>query len=185
MSYKIKSLHNGSFIAADLLFLAVLEKVAANSRIHTEDMFIQHGTTSCLLHSIAVAYYSYRIAKFLKGWFTDHKSLIRGALLHDYFLYDWHFPGHRLHGFRHPKMALMNAKHDFNLNPIEEDIVKNHMFPLTLTPPKCRETFLVCAVDKACSIYETFSSYPYSKRQIRDICENIIISTQKERCEVK
>ena len=33
----------------------------------------------------------------------NEKSLIRGALLHDYFLYDWHKSdqGHRLHAFFH------------------------------------------------------------------------------------
>ena len=36
----------------------------------------------------------------------SRRELIRGALLHDYFLYDWHIPDkenpHKLHGFYHP-----------------------------------------------------------------------------------
>ena len=38
-------------------------------------------------HSVAVAYYSYRLAFFL-GLSFHARDLVRGALLHDYFLYD-------------------------------------------------------------------------------------------------
>ena len=44
----------------------------------------------------------------------DKGSLVRGALLHDYFLYDWHQPHkeYGLHGFTHPSTALRNAVQD-------------------------------------------------------------------------
>lgn len=162
--------------AYDVFFFTVLQKTAYNSRMYCENVFIQHGTVSCLLHSIAVAYYSYRIALKLSKWFPDLKSLIRGALLHDYFLYDWHIPdkNHKLHGFRHPKTALCNAQQDFDLNCIEEDIVKNHMFPLTFYYlPKHKETFLVSLVDKACSVYEFFISCPYSEKSVYGMYQKI------------
>ena len=63
---------------------------------------------------------------------NDHsmKDLIRGALLHDYFLYDWHTPDHisphKLHGFYHPGRALHNAQKEYHLTPREKDIIKNH-----------------------------------------------------------
>ena len=46
---------------------------------------------------------------------VDMESLIRGALLHDYFLYDWHDgeKEHNLHGFRHAERALRNAERIF------------------------------------------------------------------------
>ena len=86
------------------------------------------------------------------------EELIRGALLHDYFLYDWHEKdaGHSLHGFTHPGKALINACEDFNLTDIEKDVIRKHMFPLTLIPPRYRETVIVCMADKICSVYETF-----------------------------
>ena len=157
-------------------FLMILDNVASGSRIYAENAFIQHGAVSCLLHSIAVAYYSYKIAKLFSRWFADDKSLIRGALLHDYFLYDWHIPDkkHRLHGFRHPKTALLNAREDFELTPMEEDIVKNHMFPLTVLPPKYKETLLVCMVDKACSVYEFFAEMPYKKRAVHGMYKRVL-----------
>ena len=71
------------------------------------DAFIQHGNTSCLSHCIAVAYVSFSLARKLHIR-CDETSLIRGALLHDYFLYDWHEKnaGHQWHGFHHAKKAL-------------------------------------------------------------------------------
>jgi uncharacterized protein len=120
------------------------------------DGYIQHGDTSCLKHTIAVAYYSIMLAE-LMGINYKKRDLIRGALLHDYFLYDWHKANKRLHGFTHPGAALFNADRDFELSTTEREIIKKHMFPLTLSPPTCRESWIVCMVDKACSLYETFN----------------------------
>ena len=107
-------------------------------------------------HCISVAYVSLIIAKKLHIK-VDRKALVRGALLHDYFLYDWHEKGggHKLHGFRHPYSALRNASRDFKLNNIEENVILRHMFPLTPIPPKCREAWIVCMADKYCSAKET------------------------------
>ncbi len=79
-----------------------------------------------------------------------------GALLHDYFLYDWHVPNAetRLHGLRHPRRALQNAREDFALTPLEADIILRHMFPLTLVPPACPEGWAVCMADKLCALLE-------------------------------
>lgn len=138
----------------DLIKKSGLEKMSC---------YTQHGDTSCLLHTAAVAYYSIWLAGKLKIK-CDKAELIRGALLHDYFLYDWHdgSKGRSMHGFTHPLAALKNADRDFNLSDRERDIIKKHMFPLTAIPPMYRESWIVCCVDKACSVYETFTrdSYP-------------------------
>lgn len=119
---------------------------------------IQHGTISVRRHSIDVAGYSVLIAERLH--IKYHKrELIRGALLHDYFLYDWHDPEHcglsNLHGFYHPGIALENAQKEYSLTWREVDIIKKHMWPLTIIPPKCREAWVVTMADKYCSTLET------------------------------
>lgn len=144
-------------IRNDHLFLALLKELCQDSKILESEQYMQHGNTSVLMHSILVAYFSYRLAnKFHIP--VDEKSLIRGALLHDYFLYDWHVKdsSHRLHGFTHPHTALRNATRDFDLNQIEKDIIVKHMFPLTFPFPRYKESIIVCVVDKLCSFYETF-----------------------------
>ena len=50
------------------------------------EQYIQHGTTTCLEHSIRVSYMAYRLCrKFGGNW----RSAARAGLLHDLFLYDW------------------------------------------------------------------------------------------------
>lgn len=141
------------------------------SKLNSTRKYIQHGNTSCLLHSIAVAYYSYRLAKAMYFINFNIRDLIRGALLHDYFLYDWHIPNpeNKLHGFNHPKIAEEKAKLDFDLSNIERDIIKKHMFPLTIKPPKYKEAVIVCIIDKICSIYEIFKKSSYKNKEIRKI----------------
>ena len=116
----------------------------------------QHGGVTCFDHSVAVAVLSLRIARRLRLR-LDRRSMVRGALLHDYFLYDWHVsdPSHRLHGFRHAQRALENAERDFLLNPVEADIIRRHMFPLNLKPPRFQESAVVCCADKVCAAHET------------------------------
>lgn len=137
-------------------------EVLSSPRMQKEKLFIQHGTVTCFEHSVAVAYRSLYLATLFKAD-IDQKSLVRGALLHDYFLYDWHEAdkSHRLHGFKHAKKALINAREDFPLNAKEEDIIVKHMFPLNPSPPKYRESVLVMLADKWCAIHEILSALSF------------------------
>ena len=118
----------------------------------------QHGYVNCFDHSVAVALLSVWIAARL-GLHMDMRSLVRGALLHDYFLYNWRVPdpAHRLHGFCHGRLAMENAERDFGLNPVEADIIRRHMFPLTPIPPCYCESAVVCCADKLCAMREMAS----------------------------
>ena len=110
-----------------------------------------HHTSSIYEHVMDVAYFSYRASKFLK---LDYQSTARGAMLHDFFLYDWRhhdvpdLAEEKFHGIEHPRIALANAQKYFTLNDIEKDIVIKHMWPLTLVPPKFKESFIVSFADK-------------------------------------
>jgi uncharacterized protein len=118
---------------------------------------IVHHDASIADHAVSVAYHSFLIAHGL-GLRTHLKELVRGALLHDYFFYDWRRARPRngkLHGFEHPHEALENARADFGpLTAIEEDCISRHMFPLTLIPPIYFESILVCLVDKFVALAE-------------------------------
>ena len=91
---------------------------------------------------------------------------MRGALLHDYFLYDAQDgdPAHKGHWTRHPEIALENAGRDLPLTAIEADVIRKHMFPLTHQPPRYRESVVVAIIDKGCAVYEFFCRrQPYAK----------------------
>lgn len=121
-----------------------------------QDQFIQHGNITISQHCKSVARASLKIS-YLLGIKCEERALIRGALLHDYFLYDWHVAekSHNWHGFKHAKTALNNANRDFELGILEQEIIKKHMWPLTIVPPLCREAWIVNLADTYCSLLET------------------------------
>ncbi len=146
-------------------FQKAVSTVLDSKNLQLTKTFTQHGNVSVFAHSMAVAAYSKMLADKL-GIKYDSESLVRGAMLHDFFLYDWHETsniGDGLHGFAHPYTASKNAIKEFRLSPRELDIIRKHMWPLTFTKlPKYRESWLVCAVDKYCSILETFKLNKYN-----------------------
>ena len=140
-------------------FFENIKDIISNKNFQSMKKYIQHGKTSVYTHSLILAYICYK--KSLKYKNIDRRSLIRGAILHDYFLYDWHLPRivnkrKGLHGYNHPKVALNNANNDFKLNKKEKNIIRSHMWPLTFFHmPLSKEAWLVCKYDKILSIKET------------------------------
>lgn len=152
---------------------ALLEKYG-DDIIHSNNFqmtkaHIQHGNMTVNDHCLSVARYSLILNKKLR-LHCNKRDLIRGSLLHDYFLYDWHDKYHRdikrLHGFYHPGIALRNASREYNLTEREKDIIKKHMWPLTVIPPRCREAWIVTTADKYCSLLETMKFHREHRRYI-------------------
>ena len=150
-------------------FYTAISEFIGNDKVLSMADFVQHGGTTCLDHSLLVSYMSYRICSFLK---LDAKAAARGALLHDFFLYDWHEEGshigfrgglRKMHGFSHPETALKNAEAIFSLSEKEKNIIVRHMWPLTITPPKYLESLIVCLADKICAVAEASGIYRYMK----------------------
>lgn len=147
---KQKSLqHELNDYACDILHSANFQSSQKN---------MQHGTVSVREHSMNVARTSLMLAETLHIP-CDRRDLARGALLHDYFLYDWHKEDkdhpHKLHGFYHPGTALRNAEKEYELNGRQRDIIRKHMWPLTVKPPVYKESWIVTTADKYCSLLET------------------------------
>ncbi|QSX05229.1 HD domain-containing protein [Sedimentibacter sp. zth1] len=141
-------------------FLCIAEPILTHPE-YQQTKNIKHHDESVYDHSLKVAYYSYEIAK-KKG--LDWQSCIRGALLHDFFLYKFYKRKHIgiisdsiKHAINHPKIALENSKKYFDLNELEEDIIKGHMFPFGL--PKGKEAWIVSFVDKYIAIFEYCSNF--------------------------
>lgn len=136
------------------------EDILRSPMMQSEQEYMQHGVTDCFTHSICVAYMALRVSRFLH-LSVDTRSLVRGCLLHDYFLYDWHDKGKapRFHTFRHPIISLRNAERDFPLNRIERDIIRKHMFPLCFPFPRYKESFVITIADKCCAASEIWHLY--------------------------
>ena len=140
-------------------FNLVLSELEQKGNLVHEKKAIQHGSTTVYEHQLLE--WQEQVLS-LQSFFhikVNEKALVKGALLHDYFLYDWHEKrkGHHFHGFTHPGTALKNAEKEYELGDIERNIISRHMFPLTVVPPMCREAWLVCLADKYCAVKETFT----------------------------
>ncbi|MGV8906719.1 MAG: HDIG domain-containing metalloprotein [Acetobacterium sp.] len=142
----IKRKHNQEFeeIVGDILTHSEFQKLKQ----------IEHHGNGLYDHSVAVGYHSYRVARVLG---LDYVSVARGALLHDFFTESWQGKKNEskgiqrikeMHGFSHPKTALINARKYFDINELQEDMIVKHMFPLTPVPPMHLESWVVTTVDK-------------------------------------
>ena len=120
--------------------------------------FPQHGTVSRYEHCLAVCYIALRLADKWRVR-VDRRSMVRGALLHDFFMYNWNDPASMrpLHGFTHAREALCNAQKQFELNEIERDVIKSTCSRST-SLPRYRETALVSAADKISAVLELVHS---------------------------
>ena len=153
---EIRELLKGEKCLRDTEYIECVKDLLKDPKCQQMIECIQHGNTTTFKHCLDVSYFTYRVCK---AYGLDYRSAARGALLHDFFLYDWHGyerkTGNYFHGFTHPRVALHNANHYFDLNEIEQDIIVKHMWPLTVVPPKYKEGYVVMYADKHCGFVET------------------------------
>lgn len=150
-----------------VLFLSLINRYLESPLVRSMKNYVQHGDTSTLEHCLNVAELSYLINKRF-SLNSDEKVLITSAILHDFYLYDWHekSSNHKLHGFYHPDKAAYNAKKYFDISADEEKAIRSHMWPLTVTKiPTSREAWIICVADKICALKETLGS-GYVDKQI-------------------
>ena len=144
----------------DKEFLSIINGIIDSDEFRKMKTYRQHRNGNTYEHSLKVARRCFDFCKRHKIK-VDLKKLVRGAMLHDFFLYNRHFrhrPDYiRINGLRHlfthPKKALENARKRYpSLSYTEKDIIKRHMFPLTVIPPRTKEGWIVCFFDKAVAI---------------------------------
>lgn len=109
-----------------------------------------HGKSSNRLdHSLYVSYVSFLVCRRLG---LDHVAATRAGLLHDFFFESEDNSIKRL--WHHPRTALENAQERYDLSLLEQDIIVKHMWPLTRSLPRHRESYVVCLADKLCAMLE-------------------------------
>ena len=150
-------------------FVKIAREVMHSGRYREMKKYYSHSDVTVYTHCVKVAYAAYSFA-VKHGIRCDLKALVRGALLHDYYLYDWHDPnkGFRWHGFKHHRFALRNAEQDYPILRREREIIRSHMFPLTFwCVPKCREAWIVSVADKIVASEETLRKYKKTSEKER------------------
>jgi uncharacterized protein len=154
---------------AEQEFNAIVSDILDNEEFLKLKNFF-HTNSSIYEHARIVSYLAYRLCKYLN---LDYTSAARGALLHDFFLYDWRnhdlpeLAKDKYHGVAHPKIALNNALKHFKLNDLEKDIIVKHMWPLTLIPPRYQESYIVTFTDKYVASREFIDEFRRRKFKFR------------------
>ena len=155
----------------DKMIKHVCADILASTKYRKWENLPHHKTTTVLKHSYNVAYISLKIANWFtkKGIKIDKVSLVRAAMLHDYFGYDARDPMDpnnkhpRLHGFLHPSAAAYNARKEFGANAKVCDMIRRHMFPMTFIPPVSREGWILVIADKYCANKEGLDRLSFFK----------------------
>lgn len=154
-------------------FCALVRDIVCTKEFAAMKGYRHHIKGSVYDHSIKVAYLCYKHYKRF-GADIELRELLRGALLHDYYLYDWHdwSPGHRLHLFTHPKYALKNAlAHYPDLTRSERDMICNHMFPITPHRlPRTKAGWLICLYDKVAAVSDYLGENKWKKHAEKTTC---------------
>jgi uncharacterized protein len=144
-------------------FWEIIEPLMRDPLVSSLEKYPHHYRKNRLEHCLEVAWNSYRIA----GKFNlDARMTATGGLLHDLFHYDWLYEGPRWHGFRHPRIALENARKVKALTEKEENIILRHMWPLTIIPPAYPEAWIVSMVDKYCCAKDYLSGIAATLKKV-------------------
>ncbi len=134
---------------SDEEFNQIIEPIITNKEYQLTKNCIHHGMNR-YDHMVRVSYYSYKIAKFCH---LDYKATARGSVLHDFFIDDMKGTKAKVL-MTHPNRALDNSLKYFELNDLEQDIIKSHMFPIGKNIPKYLESWIVDIVDDVASVFE-------------------------------
>lgn len=161
MAHKIIEEHNKLY-----------ESLINDEKIKQLALIPQHRGSNTYLHSLKVCKHAYKLAR-RSHFKINFEDLILGALLHDYYLYDWRIQKDKKkwHGHKHPNIALENAKKDFEINKKVENIIASHMWPINFFKfQKSWEAIFVSMADKWISIKESFTSRKFkTKREAKTL----------------
>lgn len=156
-----------SKILKDKEFMVLIFDLINHDKVQEMKQYRQHFNINCFDHCLFVSYNTYLICKKLH---LDYVSAARAGMLHDLFLYNWRKrengrKGH--HAFTHGLVAYQNACQFLDLNDREKDMIIKHMWPVTFSIPKYKETFIMTLVDKYFAIAEAFISRNQKERKNR------------------
>lgn len=124
-----------------------------HEKVNEMKQYYHHNMIDCHFHSVFVSYITYKVCVKLNC--NVHETTV-AALLHDFYLYDWHVTKHdELHAWYHPKAAVINAEKYFGkLTELQRDMMLSHMWPLHIVPPKSKEGMILTFADKYCTNFD-------------------------------
>lgn len=126
-----------------------------------------HRGSNCFLHSFRVARLCIKRAQRHKH--VNYEVLLVGAILHDYYLYDWRKNRElrKKHGRNHPMIAARKAKEDFGISDEVSKIIETHMWPINFKKfPKTKEARILMNADTDIATREFMTCIKYKANKM-------------------
>lgn len=137
-------------------YYEIVKNILNSKEFKKRKKYEHHYNESVYDHCLKVSFDAFCYAK-KHG--MDYKSAAIAGLLHDFYDKPWQeinekVPFLKKHGFVHAHEALENSKKYFSeyMNPVIENSIERHMFPLNKIPPKYKEGWLIMITDKKDSL---------------------------------
>ena len=130
-------------------YLTAVEDVLDSEEVQDLKYFAHHHSTTRFQHCLNVSYYSFLLCRKL-GF--DARQAARAGMLHD--LYHSSPKCTKEHLRNHPRIALENARNNFDLSDVEEDVILKHMWPIRKGRPSYPESYVVMFTDKYIAFIE-------------------------------
>lgn len=151
-----------NYLKEDSEYYQIVKPILEDKNFQKRKLFMHHENRTVYDHCLAVSIIAYCWAKKLN---LDYRAAAIGGLLHDFYSNPWLNQNNKLvnkpktpffqkHGFTHAKEAAQNAKIYYPnlINAKIDNIIRRHMFPLNIHPPKYKESWLITIVDKYVSM---------------------------------
>lgn len=137
------------------LYKSIVLKVLENKEVIKLLEITHHKKTTRLMHCMHVSYRCFLVSYRHQ---MDYVSAAIGGLLHDFCLTSKGEYTKKtfedIWCFYHPQVALKNTEKHFVITDIAKDMISKHMFPVTLSIPVYKETYLIAYWDKYYAIRE-------------------------------
>ncbi len=140
---------------ADPGFEEIISDIISDPEYQKLKGFCHHNGISRFDHCVRVARLCWYAARLFRLRVVD---TVRGAMLHDFYLYRNDLYAPSTHIRTHPQDSLDTASKRFALSDIEADIILCHMWPMTKKRPAYPESYIVNIADTLCAIFEYISS---------------------------
>ena len=144
----------------------IYERFLNNHLIEKMKEISMHRGSNTYIHCFLVAKRSIKKA-IKKKKKINFEALLVGAILHDYYLYDWRKDRALLkkHGSKHPFVARDNAIRDFGISSEVCDIIVSHMWPFNFKLyPRTIEAKIVAKSDNVIAFKEFLTSIKYKQK---------------------
>ena len=145
---------------------AIYQKFLNDEKVKRMIDVPMHRGSNCYIHSFKVAKKAIKHALHFRK--VNLETILVSAILHDYYLYDWRKDKEKKkhHGTRHPYIASVHAKEDFDVSPEVQKSIRSHMWPLGFTHfPNNKEALILSYSDKDIAVKEFLTGSKHKKKK--------------------